>query len=139
MNVFFFSFLTCFSEPGGTALIESCTSGNIKVVELLLAFGADVEITDSDGVTALMSAAASGSEEVVRLLLEKGVRRDTVAHSGGTALMYAAGQGRLGVCRLLLEGEEEAGAWMIVRATEDYKEQVRVAVAAGGEVHAHKQ
>lgn len=119
-------------ETGGTALIESCTSGNVKIVEVLLAFGANIGVTDSDGVTALMSAAAAGNMEILHLLLEKGVEVDKLAHSGGSALMYAAGQGRLEACRLLLQAGG-ADAWGVVRATDTYKEQVAVAVANGGE------
>lgn len=115
---------------GGTALIEACTSGNLKIVEVLLAFGADVNTTDADGVTALISAAASGHVEVIRRLLAQGVAVNATAHSGGTALMYAAGQGQLEACRVLLE-EGHADAWVVARASEDYKAKVEASVAAG--------
>ena len=103
----------------------------MKIVEVLLAFGANMSIADSDGVTPLMSAAAAGNVDVVQLLLESKVNVDEVAFSGGTAIMYAAGQGHVKTCRLLLE-EGGADPWIIVHATEAYKEQVKAAIAAGG-------
>jgi ankyrin repeat protein len=103
----------------------------LQIVEVLLAFGANVHITDGDGVTPLMSAAAGGHVEIIRMLLKLGVEIDQVAHSGGTALMYAAGQGHLDACRVLIE-EGNANPWIVVHATSAYKEQVNAAIAAGG-------
>lgn len=43
---------------------QASTSGNVGVMNLLLKKGADVAVTDKDGVTTLMSAASHGHAQV---------------------------------------------------------------------------
>lgn len=43
---------------------QASTSGNVGVINLLLKKGADVSVTDKDGVTTLMSAASHGHAQV---------------------------------------------------------------------------
>lgn len=43
--------------------------GNIEMVQLLLANGADINIQDEDGSTALMCAAEHGRSDIVKHLL----------------------------------------------------------------------
>lgn len=45
-------------------LSQASTSGNVGVINLLLKKGADVSVTDKDGVTTLMSAASHGHAQV---------------------------------------------------------------------------
>lgn len=45
-------------------LAQASTSGNVGVINLLLKKGADVSVTDKDGVTTLMSAASHGHAQV---------------------------------------------------------------------------
>lgn len=47
-----------------SALFQASTSGNVGVINLLLKKGADVAVTDKDGVTTLMSAASHGHAQV---------------------------------------------------------------------------
>lgn len=47
-----------------SALFQASTSGNVGVINLLLKKGADVVVTDKDGVTTLMSAASHGHAQV---------------------------------------------------------------------------
>ena len=51
---------------GGTALIESATSGSLDVVKSLVTLGADVALPDFDGVSAVMSAASQGHTSIVK-------------------------------------------------------------------------
>lgn len=44
--------------------IQASTSGNVAVINLLLKKGADVSVTDKDGVTTLMSSASHGHAQV---------------------------------------------------------------------------
>lgn len=45
-------------------MAQASTSGNVGVINLLLKKGADVSVTDKDGVTTLMSAASHGHAQV---------------------------------------------------------------------------
>lgn len=59
-----------------TALMTACESSRnsdhvLKVVELLLEFGAIINCKDSYGTTPLMSAIVNGHTEVVKLLLDQ--------------------------------------------------------------------
>ena len=51
-----------------TPLISAAINGHVKVVELLLDKGADVNKTDKDGNTALKLATQYGHSETVTLL-----------------------------------------------------------------------
>ncbi len=50
--------------PGYFRIAQASTSGNVGVINLLLKKGADVSVTDKDGVTTLMSAASHGHAQV---------------------------------------------------------------------------
>ena len=90
-------------NTGGTALMRANWSGHIKVVRLLLEFGAKVDIQDEDGWTALMYASRRVHIELVRLLLEKGANVNHQDKDGNTALMWASSKGHVELVRLLLE------------------------------------
>lgn len=45
-------------------MLQASTSGNVGVINLLLKKGADVTVTDKDGVSTLMSAASHGHAQV---------------------------------------------------------------------------
>lgn len=60
------------NQPGWSPLHYAATGPNPRIVELLLARGAEVEAVSPNGSTPLMMAARYGSEESVRLLLAKG-------------------------------------------------------------------
>lgn len=49
------------------SVYQASTSGNVGVMNLLLKKGADVTVTDKDGVTTLMSAASHGHAQVLLL------------------------------------------------------------------------
>lgn len=89
-----------------TALEEAATSGNVKVLRLLLDSGAKV---DSDAnpqsrATALQRAAIAGNLGVVDELLQRGadVNAAPRGYNGRTALEGAAENGRLDIVQLLI-------------------------------------
>lgn len=83
---------------GYTPLIfaSGSESGNVKLVNLLIEKGADVNAQEhysgpGGGTTALMNAAYNGNLEVAKLLLEKGADiRHAENNSGETVRKYAA-------------------------------------------------
>jgi len=51
-----------------SALMAAASNGSLPLLETLLAFGANINLRNSDGVTALMHAAVLGHTEVSRSL-----------------------------------------------------------------------
>ena len=66
--------------------------GNLEMVKLLIANGADVNLKNARGATALMAAAIDGIPSVVRYLLEQGADVNASDKDGTTALMCAEGR-----------------------------------------------
>lgn len=64
---------------GWTALLEAVILGNggpkhIKIVEMLIKAGADLNIADHDGITALQHAKQEGQSEIAKLLESAGAK-----------------------------------------------------------------
>lgn len=105
-----------------TALQEAVRKGRIDLVELLMAFGADVNAPAAGelGETALQSAARAGNIELVRFLLDAGANVN--AKSSGNnerALAAAASATSPAIVRLLLDAGAdtfEQGAAAIMAA-----------------------
>ena len=99
-----------------TALMRAAFSGDIELVKLLLAHGADPHIISSDRETTLMAACGTGfingyhrqrpageRLEVVKLLVDLGEDVNAADNYGITPLMVAANLGDIGVVRYLIE------------------------------------
>jgi ankyrin repeat protein len=103
-------------ENGATAFLRASQSGDIVLMKLLLAHGADPRIATALNVTALQVAAGIGwvegityewSEsstlEAVKILLDMGIDPNVQADTGRTALHGAAHKGRPDVVQLLVD------------------------------------
>ena len=83
--------------PLHEAALHSGWSGT-DVLELLLSFGANMEVEDNSGQTPIFAAVTAVSEDApvsrgptaIKLLRERGARLDVVDESGGTLLHHAA-------------------------------------------------
>jgi hypothetical protein len=102
-------------EDGATPVLRTAQSGDVELMRLLLAHGADPKIPTTNNVTALAAAAGIGwvqgvtyerseqdSVEAVKLCLELGVDPNAVDGDGRTALHGAAHKGRNQVVELLV-------------------------------------
>ncbi|CEL08194.1 hypothetical protein ASPCAL11345 [Aspergillus calidoustus] len=99
---------------GLTPLAYAAQSGQVRMVEILLAAGVDIEARDNrksssvsdismGGRTPLSRAAGRGQGAVVQLLLEKGADSNAWDSWGKTPLLYAARNGHLETVRILLQ------------------------------------
>ena len=106
-----------------TALMRAAQAGDIELVKLLLAHGADLHIISSDRETSLMAAAGEGfingyhrqrspdeRLQVVKLLVELGEDVNAADSYGITALMDAANLGDIEVVRYLISKGADLGA-----------------------------
>lgn len=85
-------------------LIYAAASGDVGLVNYLVANGADVNVQDSSGQTPLGAAASGGQAEVARMLLSMHARTDTrTALAKETPLLEAAEMNQLDTVAVLLE------------------------------------
>ena len=82
---------------------KATIGGKSRVIENLLAEGADINSLDRYGQTASMLVALHGRDEVVHLLLEKGADRDVTAKYNFSALMLAVINRHQGIARQLVD------------------------------------
>jgi len=103
-------------EDGATPFLRAAQSGDVEVMKLLLAHGADPKIATSNGDTALMVAAGIGwvegvtyewskaeNLEAVKMCLDLGIDPNIADKDGRTALHGAAHKGRNDVVLLLVD------------------------------------
>ena len=90
-----------------TAFLAAIGTGNSSTVELLIRYGAKVNLAAQGRVkrTPLQRAAEIGSREIVELLINHGaeVNAPAAARSGGTALQLAAIGGYIPIACMLLD------------------------------------
>jgi ankyrin repeat protein len=72
--------------------MQACTRGHLTVCSLLIAAGANLELTNSDGSTALEIASSKGYQEIVQLLLAEGTRRNSRDESNTSSLTLSDDQ-----------------------------------------------
>lgn len=89
------------SYEGARALTVSAGLGNVEMVELLLAHGADPDLRQRGANSALMVAAAQGHARVVNVLLNEGAYKGLRNTEGQTALDLARQAGHEDVVALL--------------------------------------
>jgi len=91
------------NKYGQTLLHVAIEEERPTVVQMLLDFGADVEVKDCCDFTALHEAVHTRHVAIVRMLLEHGARVEAKDHVQRTALHIAADWGREAIVRILLE------------------------------------
>ncbi|KAL2010712.1 hypothetical protein VTN00DRAFT_6519 [Thermoascus crustaceus] len=99
--------------------------GHLKVVEMLLADGADVHSTRDDGTTALHMAASNGHDVIAELLLEHRADLEAKDSDGWTPLYYASNKGYDKIVKTLLEkgakvNEPTNGGWFPLHTAAEY-------------------
>jgi len=84
-------------------LLTAAMNGYLKMVEFILAEGADVNSSNSSGVTALMLASMNNRIDVVNYLISKGSKVNAETKAKANALIYAGMNQNIDVVRILIE------------------------------------
>jgi ankyrin repeat protein len=95
------------NRVGETALVmalkkEDPKKDDLKIAQLMLDSGTDVNLAAVNGITPLMAAAYSGRVEIAVQLLAKGANVSGVDRLMKNAMIYAAGEGRTEVVKLFI-------------------------------------
>lgn len=79
------------NDNGATPLIIACVYGHLKVVQVLMENGTDINksLPKDDGYTPLFIACMNGRLDVARLLVEKGADMNKATKMGDTPLKIA--------------------------------------------------
>jgi len=91
------------SKPYGSALHVSLHHNHMRVFDLLIEKGTDVELIDPEGRSPLMLAVELGLEKPTTKLLAIGASHVTKYSSGQTLLMMAVGKRHISIARILLD------------------------------------
>jgi len=92
---------------GETALVialkkDDPKQDDLKIAQLMLDAGTNVNLAAVNGITPLMAAAWSGRAEIAAQLLAKGAKLEPFDRLMKNAMIYAAGEGRTEVVRLFI-------------------------------------
>lgn len=87
---------------GNAPLIEAVNVGNLTIVNILLAFGADLNIVDHRNMTPLHYAVCLGNLCIVEALINSGAQVDNRDENGNTPLIIAAEYMDFKIVRALL-------------------------------------
>jgi len=83
--------------------LDSDTPDGLKIAEILIKSGADINAVDNEGMTPLINLASSDNASVVRFLLAHGANVNAHSKDGNSALIEAAMSESTAVTRLLLD------------------------------------
>jgi hypothetical protein len=90
------------NEDGNTPLIEAVEAGDVEKVNLLIQYGASVDLPNRNGRTALMWAALNNYIEIAKLLIASNANLEFQNKYGMTALMWAADFNHIEMAKLLI-------------------------------------
>ena len=97
-------FINCLDKTGENALFKAARRGHLKIAQLLLDHGINVESLNDDLSTPLIVASQYGHTSIVRLLLESGkCFIDRVGLTDRSALMIASENGHTETVKVLLK------------------------------------
>ena len=77
------------NKPGWSPIHYAATNGHLKIVQFLMANGAQVNALSPSETTPLMMAIGSGNEELIKYLLDNGADLSMRNHEGYTAIDVA--------------------------------------------------
>lgn len=136
------------NEEGALLLSSTISTGGISTgsdienIKLLVSMGADINVTDKDGMTPLMLSLQCRVDEFSEFLLDKGAKIDGCAHDGTSLLHLTANKALMQKIlnqggRKYLEQKNKRGHTPLLSAI--YKGNTQTAkllIAEGADIHA---
>ncbi|MCK4719365.1 ankyrin repeat domain-containing protein, partial [bacterium] len=92
---------------GNPLIVMAAMDGNSEIVNILIEFNTELDLSGRHGITALMYAAGRGYIDMVRALLDNGADYSLHSQDGATALAYARGHDQEEIINLLSEYMEQ--------------------------------
>jgi serine/threonine-protein phosphatase 6 regulatory ankyrin repeat subunit B len=122
-----------------TPLHDAAETGIVGNVRKLLAWGAGVETTDTDGRAPLYLAMTSCDIDTIRVLLAAQASVNARDGQGGTAIFGAAMRGSCAIVQLLLDHGADVNVvakngWTILHLATDHVDVIRLLVAHQADV-----
>ena len=114
-----YDFLTSLSNGYSNRYVLFSVAGKVKVVEVLVKYGADVNSVSDTGSTPVRSACFMTHLDVVRLLVANNADIQKPNHNGGTCLINSVQSVEL--CKFLLENGAAVNAEDIQNKTGNYQ------------------
>ena len=91
-------------QPNISSLVCAVCVQQFEIVEMLLAYGAQVDLRESVyNITALQESARGGNLQIVRKLVESGAGVNLITKYKATPLIFASMFGHLDVVKYLVE------------------------------------
>ena len=94
-------------RAGSTLLMIAARTGNLQLLQTLLANRANGAELNTSGWTTLHYAVFGGATDVLALVIAKGGKLDARAPNGQTALMLAVKHGKLELVRQLIDADAD--------------------------------
>ncbi len=91
------------SRSGATPLGVACMNGRVKIADMLLAAGADIDARDKAGNAPIHVTCRSGSKQLLALLIEKGANLTVTNNAGLRPINLATLMGHVELVRLLID------------------------------------
>jgi ankyrin repeat protein len=124
-----------------SALQAAAFFGHEKIVEILIASGANVESQGGEYGTALIAAAYRGHEKIVEILIASGADVESQGGEYGTALIAAAYRGHEKIVEILIASGADVesqggdfGTALIAAAFGDNEKIMEILIASGANV-----
>src|SRR5205823_1253148 len=111
-------------DEGKTALHWAAKQGYEKIVQLLIAEGANIDAQDDEGKTALHWAAKQGYEKIVQLLITVGANVMLKSNDRRRAIHWVDKDEPTGIALLKAELREQCKAFYGVELQEKYLDQI---------------
>jgi ankyrin len=113
---------------GLTPLHEVAGGGNVKIAQMLVEAGAEIEAQNEDGLTPLMEACCAGHDDLVEWFLQRGVNVNHVAKLRSyTPFLCACEKGHVAIAQTL----KKAGARMTATTSDDQSTALHLGCASG--------